>query len=83
MSEQVVPAVGQIWQDNDYRIEHGRGCVRLIRIGEIADGKATCEAWYDEPGAESRTVRISLARFKPTSTGYRYVRDDTEGGDAA
>lgn len=81
MSADIMPAAGQIWQDCDPRIELDRGCVRLVRIGSVdSDGKATCEAWYDEVGAKSRTVRIKLSRFKPTSTGYRFVRDDSGSG---
>lgn len=75
----IKPSAGQIWQDCDPRIELDRGCVRLLRIISVdQDGKATCEAWYDEPGAQSRTVRIRLDRFTPTSTGYKFVRNDPE-----
>lgn len=74
------PTAGQIWQDNDPRILAGRGCVRMVRISSIDDdGKATCQAWYEEAGSLARTVRIRLDRFKPTSTGYTFVRDDVDG----
>lgn len=60
------PAVGQIWQDNDPR-GHGR----RIRIMEIDDTHAVV---HDG----KRRTRIRLDRFRPTSTGYRYVG---QGGD--
>lgn len=76
----VKPAVGQVWQDNDPRIQVDRGCARMVRISSIDDdGKATCEAWYEEAGSLSRTVRIKLDRFRPTSTGYRFVGDGNGG----
>lgn len=78
----VTPRVGQVWQDCDPRIELDRGCVRLVRVVRIVDNKATCEAWYDEAGAKSRTVRILLSRFRPSSSGYRFLRDDVEDGAA-
>lgn len=75
MTEEVRPAVGQLWQDNDKRVQPAR----FVRINAIVGEKAVCEAWYDQIGAVSRTVHISLKRFRPTSTGYRFVRDDTDG----
>ncbi|MFE9736151.1 hypothetical protein ACFYO9_37495 [Streptomyces sp. NPDC005863] len=55
------PADGQIWQDTDPR-SSGRK-VRIVEIGEthatVHDGK--------------RQSRIRLDRFRPTSTGYRYI----------
>lgn len=76
----VKPAVGQIWQDNDPRLEADRRCARLVRIASVDDdGKATCQAWYEEAGSLARTVRIRLDRFRPTSTGYTFVRDDADG----
>lgn len=71
----VTPAVGQVWQDNDKRFKHK---ARFVRITAIVGEKAQCESWYDEPGSQSRTVRIALKRFRPTSTGYRFVRDESE-----
>lgn len=71
----MTPAVGQVWQDNDPRIAYGRRGDRLVRIHDIEDGKAICQAWYTEE-SRSRTVRIRLDRFKPNSTGYRYLRTE-------
>lgn len=68
------PAVGQIWQDND-----PRGYGRKIRIVEIDATHATVVEitvprkaghLHAKPG---RHTRIRLDRFRPTSTGYRYV----------
>jgi hypothetical protein len=79
VSVDVQPRPGQVWKDNDPRIRADHGCDRLVRITSVDDdGRATCEAWYEKPGERSRTVRIRLSRFKPTSTGYAFVRD--EGG---
>lgn len=67
------PAVGSLWVDNDPRSKRKR----YIRVSEIEfpDApnpiRAVCEAWYDEVGAKSRTVRILLTRFRPTASGYR------------
>lgn len=77
-TNEITPAVGQIWADNDYRVRMVHGCDRLVRINEIDGDKAICEAWYDRVGETSRTVRIKLARFRPTSTGYRYLRAGDE-----
>lgn len=73
----VKPAVGQVWQDIDSRIRTERDCARLVQITSIDGDKVVCQAWYDEAGSQSRTVRIKLARFKPTSSGYRFVRDES------
>ncbi|MHC3450819.1 hypothetical protein [Streptomyces prasinus] len=67
------PAVDQIWQDND-----PRGYGRKVRIVEIGDTHAVVELHQPrsvghnaaKPG---RRTRIRLDRFRPTSTGYRYV----------
>lgn len=66
------PAIGQIWQDNDPRA-YGR---RLL-IVEIGETHAVVELHQPrhpvstaKPG---RRTRIRLDRFRPTTTGYRYV----------
>ncbi|KMS79576.1 hypothetical protein ACH49_12175 [Streptomyces leeuwenhoekii] len=74
MTETPAPAVGQIWQDNDPR-SHGR----QLRIVEIDGTHAVCElvvprgAGHQQAKAGRRT-RIRLDRFRPISTGYRYIR---------
>lgn len=63
------PAVepGQLWIDNDKRSSR----TRYVRVSSVQNGLAVCEAWYDEAGAKSRTVRIRVDRFRPVATGYR------------
>ena len=66
------PAAGQIWQDND-----PRSCGRKIRIVGITGTHAVVELYQPRQPVSSakpgRRTRIRLDRFKPTSTGYRYV----------
>lgn len=69
----ITPAVGQIWQDND-----PRGYGRRIRIVEIRDTHAVVELHQPRraghaPAKPGRRTRIRLDRFRPTSTGYRYI----------
>ena len=73
---------GQIWADNDWRSEG-----RTLLVERIEDGKAVCvtltniateQDRLDHGGLGARdrrgcATRISLARFVPISTGYRYV----------
>ncbi|WP_442803620.1 hypothetical protein OG411_29815 [Streptomyces pseudogriseolus] len=75
MSETPTPAVGQIWQDNDPRT-YGRK-VRIVEIGEthaLVELHQPRGAGHNaaKPG---RRTRIRLDRFRPTSTGYRYLGD--------
>ncbi|MDX3230571.1 hypothetical protein [Streptomyces sp. ME19-01-6] len=73
------PAVGQIWQDNDPRSNS-----RKVRIVEIDGTHAVVELHQPRLPVSSakpgRRTRIRLDRFRPTSTGYRYV---DEGGGAS
>ena len=74
MTEQPVPAVDQIWQDNDPRspdrylliidTDASRATVRQVSL--TAEGAPVIL-----PGV--RATRIRLDRFTPTSSGYRYV----------
>ena len=57
------PAVGQVWADNDPR-SFGREVVIRSIEGHYA---------YVEGG--ERNTRIKLSRFKPTRSGYRFVRE--------
>lgn len=75
---------GQIWADNDKRAEG-----RTVRVERIEDGKAVCTVLTNRDAAQreldrgsawctdmrGKTTRISLARFRPTNTGYRLVQD--------
>lgn len=72
--ETPLPAVGQVWVDNDPRIREDRGCDRFIRIREIDQpGIAVCDSWYEDAPTKIRTARIKLSRFTPGRTGYRFV----------
>jgi hypothetical protein len=66
--------VGQIWEDNDPRMEG-----RRVRVTAIDDTHATVVLCQPRPPVSSakpgRRTRIRLDRFRPTSTGYRYVAD--------
>ncbi|WP_137726494.1 hypothetical protein [Prescottella subtropica] len=69
------PAAGQVWADNDPRV-HGR----TIAVDAIDGDKAICTVLvpaYDNPnGRSGHAVKIAVRRFKPTSTGYRLIRDE-------
>ncbi len=79
------PAVGQIWADNDKR-GYGRK-VRIIALEParpaephqravpacaVVEQIAGRHGWE---GSLGRRTRIRLDRFKPTSTGYRFISD--------
>lgn len=72
MTETPQPAVGQIWEDND-----PRAYSRKVRIVELADTHAVVELHQPRRPVSSakpgRRTRIRLDRFKPTSTGYRFI----------
>ncbi|KOU20931.1 hypothetical protein ADK52_25415 [Streptomyces sp. WM6372] len=76
MTEQTpAPAVDQIWQDNDKR-----GYGRRVRIVEIAGTHAVVELIVPRGAGHNgakpgRRTSIRLDRFRPISTGYRYVGD--------
>ena len=75
---------GQIWADND-----PRSAGRTLRVDRIEGGKAVCTTLTNVDSTQwridrddrtardmrGRTTRISLARFRPTSTGYRPMED--------
>ena len=66
--------VGQVWADNDSRV-YGR----TVKVEAIDGDKAVCRVLarpVDYPqGRTGHTTKISIGRFKPTSTGYRLIRD--------
>jgi hypothetical protein len=73
MSDTPTPAIGQVWQDND-----PRGYGRKVRIVEIGETHAVVELTVPRGAGHlhakhGRRTRIRLDRFRPTSTGYRYV----------
>jgi hypothetical protein len=71
---------GQVWADNDARSEG-----RTLRVESVENGKAVCtvltnadcvnvdSAWQRD--MRGTTTRISVSRFRPTSSGYRLVED--------
>ncbi len=79
MSGQPTVRVGQVWADNDKR---SRG--RHLKVIDISRRMGTDRAEVqqcDQRGRiiGSRTTFIRLDRFRPTSTGYRLVRDVEDG----
>ena len=71
---QLGPAIGQIWQDND-----PRSTDRFVWIERTDDTHAHVRQVALTQNGEPvplpgvRRTRIRLDRFRPTSTGYRYV----------
>lgn len=67
--------IGQIWADNDKRSE-GR---HLLVVGQTLKGTrfyAICQTCLaDGQVISQRVTSIKMNRFKPTSTGYRLVKD--------
>ena len=80
MPETVRP--GQVWADNDHRVEG-----RTLRVDKIDGDHAICTVVTGPNPAAStdRSVgkqrRILLRRFTPTSTGYRLVYESDERGN--
>jgi hypothetical protein len=63
--------IGQLWQDNDPRYKK----VRTLRIDELwvnSRGELRARCHVLETG---RAAFIAVRRFKPTSTGYRLVKE--------
>ncbi|MEU4154792.1 DUF6354 family protein [Streptomyces antimycoticus] len=78
MTDTPTPTPGQIWQDNDKR-SYGR----RLRIIAIDDTHATCELVTPRDAGHQkakpgRRTRIRLDRFRPTTTGYRYISGDQQ-----
>jgi len=79
------PEAGQVWADNDRR-----AAGREIQIVSINGDYARCVVIAESPAenahrryvaprpvgwsAVGHRTRIALSRFKPSSTGYRFVR---------
>lgn len=73
--------VGQIWADNDKRTA-GR-LIKVEKVGATYAEVVACDAdGNPSPSVlRARHSRILLARFRPTSTGYRLHSDVPQGGD--
>jgi len=64
--------VGQIWKDNDKR-----GPDRYLIVCVVETEKAIClECTKNGNPVTKRKTRISLSRFRPTSTGYRLISEE-------
>jgi hypothetical protein len=77
-------AAGQVWADND-----ARSAGRTLRVDKVIGEHAWCMVLTDmeqrATGAKTtvgKSTRIKLSRFRPTSTGYRYLRDAEAASDA-
>ncbi len=66
-----VLVVGQVWEDYDKRVRDS-ATKRRVRIVEVLPNGAIVE--NIETG---KRTGILLRRFRPTSTGYRLVEDDS------
>lgn len=69
MSELPDVRPGQVWADNDRRSSHRR--LAVIEVTDLGDGP---RALVENTVTGDRT-RIAVRRFRPTSTGYRLVKD--------
>ncbi len=65
--------VGQVWADNDKR-SAGRH-VKVIGIEPVYKQAVVRPAAPDGRLIGARVTRIRLTRFRPTSNGYRLVKD--------
>jgi hypothetical protein len=66
---------GQVWMDNDKRIIGRNICIWLVdRWNRYA---------YAYNTLTHRKCRILVSRFKPTSTGYRYLYNKFDRTDSA
>ena len=72
VEQTIAPAVHQVWEDCDARVSRSRQ-VKIHSI-DLARQKARCVV-QTVPNT-GRVTWIGLHRFRPTSTGYRYVRTD-------
>ena len=68
---------GQIWADNDPRSAGRTIGIDYVRISPHGEWVADCTILTDAYNASSTRVgkhtTIAVRRFKPTSTGYRFV----------
>lgn len=64
---------GQLWKDRDTRVKVPRYILVESKDKTHATVRTCNEKGELVPG--SRTTRISLARFRPVSTGYELIRD--------
>ncbi|WP_190253552.1 hypothetical protein [Dactylosporangium sucinum] len=79
---------GQVWADNDPRcagrtlrvdaVDDDKALCTILTNSdttqELIDNPAQ-SPWYRRSDRRGKQTRISLARFVPTSTGYRLIQD--------
>lgn len=70
--------VGQIWADNDSRYQRWEPVYK--RVEKIEGEYAYCQS-FKQSGfcgqpyeITTAKVKIKLSRFKPTNTGYRFIK---------
>ena len=72
--------VGQVWQDWDVRYRESGSYQRFGTVIEVDE--THCRLRWDTRGTHAfssgHTSRVKLSRMKPTSTGYRLVKDVPE-----
>jgi hypothetical protein len=62
---------GQIWQDNDKRLP----TPRFLRVERLDGQFAICtQVTENNATIKQRPHRIQITRFKPTATGYRFIK---------
>ncbi len=70
---------GQVWQDNDSRaVGQYLRCVQVLAVDEATVTVTAIRTKEFPSGARvgvGKTRKIRLSRMKPTSTGYRLVKD--------
>ena len=66
--------VGQVWADND-----PRSVGRTIKVIAIGTHSARCETLTPVEGSSrdsvGKTRMVALDRFRPTTNGYRLIKD--------
>jgi len=67
--------VGQVWTDNDRRRADNPRLIKVVRLP--GDGTALVTASKDGGITfRGRWTSVRLDRFRPNSTGYRFIRKD-------
>lgn len=72
--------IGQVWRDWDSRQRNDFPLPRMLKIVEFTETHARCEVGTlvgDQFRQTGGHTKIRKDRFKPTSTGYKLVKDPT------
>lgn len=74
VADEIVVRKDQVWADNDKRAKG-----RTVQVVSVTESFAYCRVLTDRVGCTQatvgRTFRISKDRMRPTSTGYRLIKD--------